>query len=391
MSKEHLGGKNPVRPVPPHLDRESPFHKAWEEFMSLHPRTESVVRLDQEAAIVADLGTGTPVLVRGNWRIGKTSMILTVAKAHFQDESAMYIDVGHYAGSKSESSPEGFRKLFGIDHVRDLIVDKENVDQGSPSYYDRPRREEVKKDIIDSDKGAFEYLNDYLNARGEHAVVGIDEVIGYSGRPEMLQHIADISKFPSIRLMVVLHRFHEHEPMFRSLFESFDSQYIRTLALEETARLVRHGLRETPIKFTDGAVEAVHEFTGGRPMEINNLCAAMFDPFRVSDYAIHRDVYEAKDILKFTEEDFWKTREVFQVATHTYERVFRHAMSAQERALISGLLKGENFLDGDVSSLAEVNAVRKDPNTGRWHINGRLFQRIMEEQIEIDKVAKKCI
>ncbi|MDP3769701.1 MAG: hypothetical protein Q8R40_02070 [bacterium] len=88
------------------------------------PISDSIVRLDQEAEIAGELHDGASVLIRGNWRMGKTSMVRSLETHQFGAESSLFIDaMGE--GMGRDVSLEDFKKHFGAYKISRFIAERE--------------------------------------------------------------------------------------------------------------------------------------------------------------------------------------------------------------------------------------------------------------------------
>lgn len=213
--------------------------------------------------------------------------------------------------------------------------------------------------------------------------MSLDEVIGFAEQPEKLKYLADLKGLDNIQLAIVLHRFASFENSFKEIFDGYETHFVKQLTLEEVGTLVRKPLEGTQITFTDDAIQRIFEFTGGRPMEINNVCHALMDQF--SEHKNYRFTYRAEDIDGLTGKETWQFGESFRVAIDTYKRVYGRSMSDEERAIIDRLIEeGEvavSEIDTEkVQPLIDTTFVAKDESKGIYRINGVLFKRVVSEQ-----------
>ena len=74
------------------------FERVANEYGLVHPIRDSIVRLEQEDQIAETLRSGEPVLIRGVWRMGKTSMALSLGKHKFGEENSLPITLPGKAG-----------------------------------------------------------------------------------------------------------------------------------------------------------------------------------------------------------------------------------------------------------------------------------------------------
>ncbi|MDP3769702.1 MAG: hypothetical protein Q8R40_02075 [bacterium] len=226
-------------------------------------------------------------------------------------------------------------------------------------------------------------MNDYLASKGEKAFLSLDEIIGFAEQPEKMKYLAGLKNLSQVQLAIVLHRFASFEDSFKEIFDGYETHFVRQLAIEEVGALVRKPLEGTHITFTNGAIQRIFEFTGGRPMEVNNICRALMDQF--SEHKNYRFMYRAQDIDGLTGKETWQFGESFRVAIDTYKRVYNFSMSDEERAITDRLIEeGEvpvSEIDADtIQPLIDTTFVTKDESKGVYRVNGILFKRVLSEQ-----------
>lgn len=356
------------------------FGEVARKYEPAMPIPDSIVRLDQEAEIAETLRGGKPILIRGNWRMGKTSMTRSLETHQFGKENSIIMDAMAESAGRDESL-EDFQQHFGAYRIAQFIAERELP---GAEFQDRHKKEdEVRKQIAESQKSPFEFLNDYLTQRGEKVFMSLDEVIGLAEQQEKLKYLANLKSLNSIQLAIVLHRFASFENSFKEIFDGYETHFVQPLTLEEVGTLVREPLEGTRIAFTDDAIQRIFEFTGGRPMEINNVCRALMDQF--SEHKNYRFTYRAEDIDGLTGKETWQFGESFRVAIDTYKRVYGRSMSDEERAIIDRLIEeGEvsvSEIDAEkVQPLIDTTFVAKDESKGIYRVNGVLFKRVVSEQ-----------
>ena len=344
------------------------------------PIADSIVRLDQETEIAQKLRNHTPILIRGNWRMGKTSMAASLEAHQFGAESSLFIDaMGE--GMGRDVSLEDFEKHFGVYKIGRFIAEKEFL---GAELKDRFEKEDhIRKQIQKSQKKPFEFLNDYLSEKGEKVFLSLDEVIGLAEQPEKLKYLAGLKNLSQVQLAVVLHRFASLENSFKEIFDGYETHFIRPLTIEEVGTLIRRPLEGTSITFTDDAVQKVFEFSGGRPMEVNNFCHALMDQF--SEHKKYRFTYRAEDIEELAGKETWQLGESFRVAIDTYRRVYSRSMSDGERAITDRLVQEGEILTSEVSPdtiqpLIDTTFVTRDDTKGVYRISGELFKRVLADR-----------
>lgn len=351
------------------------------QYEPAHSIQDSIVRLDQERAIADDLDAGTPVLIRGNWRLGKTSMVMSLRTHKYGDANTLFIDAMGEVSEKDESIDD-FRKHFGRSKVARFIAERESAGDNMEKQWEE--RDKLRDEIAQSGKTPFEYLDDYLEGKDEDVFLGLDEVIGYAGEhPDRLRYLAGVKDLKHVKPAIVVHRIAEYEDELRDIFDGYKTHFIRALTEDEVAKLVRQPLEGTSIVFTDDAIQEIFGFTGGRPMEVNNLCSALMDPF--SEHKNQKLVYRVEDVRGITEKESWQLRDSFRVAIDTYGRVYNRSMSEGERVIVDRLIAQGELPVPDipaeaVQALIDTTYVRKDDQKGTYTINGELFKRVIQEK-----------
>lgn len=356
------------------------FGEVARKYEPAMPIPDSIVRLDQEAEIAETLRGDKPVLIRGNWRMGKTSMIRSLETHQFGSENSIIIDA-MAEGAGRDESVEDFQKHFGAYTIAGFIARREFTGAELKDRFEK--KNEIRKQISESQKSPFEFLNDYLAQRGEKVFLSLDEVIGFAEQPEKLKYLADLKSLRNVQLAIVLHRFASFENSFKEIFDGYETHFVRPLTLEEVGALVRKPLEGTQITFTDDAIQRIFEFTGGRPMEINNVCNALMDQF--SEHKNYRFTYRAEDIDGLTGKETWQFGESFRVAIDTYKRVYGRSMSDEERAIIGRLIEIDEIPISEidpttVQPLIDTTFVAKDESKEIYRINGGLFKRVVSER-----------
>ncbi len=341
----------------------------YEQHRPIH---DSIVRLDQEAAIAQTLEDNTPVLVRGVWRMGKTSMIESL-NTHRSSEKghSLVIDAqGEYKVSRTTPIDE-FRRQFGARTVSHFL---------SSLDADRSYQPET------ATQSPFEFLNSVLQQREEILYLSIDEVIKYYEDPAKLHYIASLAQLSNIRLSVVLHRIAPIEDVATEAFGDFETYYVRALSLDEVALLVRRPLEGTHVTFTNEAIQRIFEFTGGRPIEVNHLCRNLLIPsFRSVRPTF---TYDAADIDQFTQRSLYALYEAgIQNPQDNAKHVYASALSKQEQDLIAQIatstspgVPASEVDKSAVQPLIDITYVKetKQPDgTVTYQINGELLHSVL--------------
>lgn len=352
------------------------FNKVAKKYEQRREIPDSIVRLDQEGKIAEDLRDGNPVLIRGNWRIGKTSMAESLKTHQFGDKNSLLIDARTYV-TRPEESLDVFKKNFAISKISEFISQLESGD----AFNSQKIEEQIKK----SNKTPFEFLNDYFSQKGEKVFLSIDEIVWFAQEPEKLKYLADLKDLSHMQVAPVLHRIALREDLFKETFNGYKTHFIRALTVEEVGILIRGPLKGTAITFTDDAVQKIFEFTGGRPLEVNNICYAVMGAKSI--FKDHKFTYRAKDIEKLTggrTNNLKGQISPFGDAIYNYEAVYEWSMSDEERIIIKKLAKENEISISEINAdkiqpLIDTTFVVKDDSKGVYRINGQLFKRVILE------------
>lgn len=342
------------------------------------PIRDSIVRLDQEREIFDDLQNHVPVLVRGNWRMGKTSMVWSLEKHRYSENQVIKQDVAA-RGPFDDELPE-FRKRFGLFDVSDYLQNSSEAKAESQNSVED--RKFWQEQIKASGKTPFEFLDEWLEEKGERVLVSLDEAIALADKPDKLAYLAELQHLKNISLCIVLHRFSKYEELFSKTFPDFKTYFVRPLSVAEVGAIVRQPLQNTNIEFTDEAIQRIYAITGGRPMEVNHICRALLDPF--SEITKMRFIYRAEDVDALSSRELWDLEGVFRVELSNYEKVYSHSMSNEERSVVDRLIsEGEvPVSEWDVAlvkPLIDTTFVAEDKEKGVYRINGELFRRVVED------------
>lgn len=372
------------------------FHNVADEYEQTREISNSIVRLDQEDEIADELRGGTSVLIRGNWRIGKTSMAVSLETHQFGTENSLLIDVRLVFDPKTNdirwlnTSLKDFKKKFCIDQIAEFIAKKELSNKKSKNEYtirnEYKIRDEIKGQIQKSKKLPFKFLNDYFSKKGEKFFLSFDEIIIFGRQPEKLEYIANLKNLSQVQVAMILHRYTLYEDSFKEIFSGYKTHFIRALTVEEVGILIREPLKNTAIIFTNDAIQKVFEFTGGRPMEVHNLCYQLMSP--KSFCSEYKFTYRAKDIEKLAEGKLRaESGYPFEVAISNYKRIYEESMSDEERLIIKKLVQENEIPISEINAniiqpLINTTFVVKDDRKGVYRINGQLFKRVILDLLD---------
>ncbi|HNZ86837.1 MAG TPA: hypothetical protein PLD95_04730 [bacterium] len=331
---------------------------------------DSIVRLEQEEKIYKNLEDNQPVLIRGNWRSGKTSMLKSLKNHKFGKENSIFID----ASTIFSNSIDEFKSNFGKYQIIEFL-----------SQHTKQNENEIAGEIFNSKKTPIEYLIQYLDKNKENNVfLGIDEVITLAQKnPQALEYIASLKNINQIKLAVVLHRFHSYEEKFQEIFNGFETHFLKPLSLDEVKKLITEPLKGSPVTFSDDAIEEILKFSGGRPYEINNLLNKIMSSY--SEISKQKFSYIKEDIEEVANNYFELSAEMNNVV-YNYEAIYLRSLSQQERGVIDTLVRDKqipisNIERNVIQPLIDTSFVKEDKNKNIYTINGSFFETCLEKNL----------
>ncbi|MEI6510837.1 MAG: hypothetical protein WCO25_02225 [Candidatus Uhrbacteria bacterium] len=293
---------------------------------------ESVVRLDQERAVADSLRAGRPVVIRGVWRAGKTSLGHALRR-NFPGPF-VHEDVGPYG---TELSAESFRTSLA-----------ETVDGQS----------------------------------GNERTIVIDEAIALADRPDLLV-VIDGLRVPGVRLAVVAHWTRDTDQTMRRAFDGYDSHFVRGLTKDEVRLVALRPFAGTPVAFTDAAIDRLASLSGGRPLEVQLLCSALLDPSK----PFWRDdaTFDAADVDRLSGNET-AMRQLADEGLSHYRKVYDFAFDDEDRALFRSIAENGGVAAGDadpvrVQPLLDIGYLRRDGD-GSYRANGELFERFVRTRVK---------
>ncbi len=354
------------------------FKKLAQKYDSFSPVEDSQVRRTIEQAVTEDLQAGKPVLVRSHWRMGSSSLIKAVTQRNFAENSIVTDCQGF---SYEEGTPiEVVGQTFAIWEIAEYIASKQVSDPGLDAY---DRGNAVEREIESSGKTPAEFLNDFLAERGETAILAVEEAVTFED-PQRLQLIAQIKDLPNIKLMVMLHRISAMEGAYSQVFEGFTSHYLQPVDLEEATMIIRGPLEGSGIRFTDGAIKALYEASGGRPMEINSLCQLLLDPSGgEKTHYVPRVIYDEASVRAMIDHvlksNLMYDDGFLRNVGNNYEQIWYVGLRSEERELITqiardGISFGEEVNVGAIQPLIDLALVQVEPDKKTYRVNGELLR-----------------
>lgn len=359
---------------------------------------ESVVRLEDMEEIRNALLEGDSCLIRGNWRIGKSTM-LEALKHCFLDSLEFSAEAYMRLPLKGM---DVFRNEFGLREVSSLAAYMDTEFRDPESTYQHVRAPEIAEQIKDANINPFEYLNNVCSRCGKVGYIFIDELITFIDYPDIMKYLASLKDHSNLRMCMVLHHIgrDSNEGTMAEIFQGYSSYYVRKLTFEEAREMIKYVLGSSGIGITDEAVQVLLDYTGGRPMEINYSMAEMLDLQSVSSSP--KILIECEDVQRFFSY-IYKDEEVdFDLFTDAelgsaisnYIRIYESALNKQERRVVRSIVKSRDGVPaGKVKKevrdpLLRLEIIYLDSDTNTYKINGRLFEGTIRNYLK-NKRRKK--
>jgi hypothetical protein len=316
--------------------------RARPEYPSPGPVYKSFIRKKQERKILQTLEGGENVLIRGPYRIGKTSM-LTNLMAHFKRTGAILI------------SPQG----CGVE-IKDA--------KGLKKF--------LKEEIHWSFDGVTVSSDDPLGElaqKCERPFLALDEIIMLGDNPDALDYIKNsLSAHKNLRAALVIHAGAENDKIVRDFFSSLGAHFITAVSRGETKELVLKPLGGHPEIFAP-FVEKIYELSGGIPILVNRLCRGLVRIIKSSDSAI-----VAEEAIK----DFLNMGKEFQALYRQgleglLKGLALTCLSPEDKKIIVALVSGQSLRDAfleRVAYLSQLGMIRTESDSATYKINGEILQ-----------------
>lgn len=340
------------------------FYQLGTGFVERLPVADSIVRLDQEHKISDLLIEGRPVAVRGFWRMGKTSMLEAVEKYSSISEIKLFVEPQIRVNPQKEFSLE-----FAILETSNLIAKIENE---AGLNVDQNNQEEVAHKIEESGLPPLVFLAEYLQSKGKTAVIFVDEVIKLKNESEV-SFIAGLSKYSSLKICAVLHQNNDDEATYDRYFADYEQIYVRKLNLDEVREILHRPLKDSAVMFTESAVQWIYEFTGGRPMEVQNVGREMVVNATVKNQTAVID----SAILENSKRSLQRYGGPLSTALENYRKVYEHALSELQMKLVTSLAKAQIVRIGEIDlSIVQplINCTWITEVDGNYQLNGELLK-----------------
>ena len=362
---------------------------------------DSVVRVDQTEKIVESLLNNRMVVVfvRGFWRVGKTSLLHSVAKK-FGQEDSLIIDAGGESWFDfNQKEFEDFKKVFCINSVAKFLEEKSGK-----------KKEEIEKEIECSGLYPLAYLNSQVVLKDKTIFVALDEVIGFVNSKEFADYIDEIRRLTNLHVVVVVHSNVSYEDSFKNNFlkdkENTEVIFPRALTVEEIALMVQKYKGDMEIALSQEALALIHEYTGGMPREVNYFLLRLFKPEPYEDLNLglspKKLIYRAKDIQKIIESanhshiewpEYYNYRRIF-FGVNTGDKI---AVSEDELDIMRQIYKNGEIDFAEIDTIEKAQAVEhmvntmfvyKDEQKGIYRFSGGIVRHFFDrhsEQILLSK------
>lgn len=352
------------------------------QIYNLSQRKYFIPRL-QEGEILADLNAGKPIIVRGMWGTGKTSLLFSLM-GRFGDVSSFYVQCGRPRATASATK----------DSLNAVITRKIMTRLGLDTEDKR-----LTSTIMTDPVG---FLDQHFANLGGRALLIVDEAVRYLSEPQVLRYIAGFGKYSNVSLAVVIHFRYEAE--IEDVFSGFNRHVVRPMNLQEIDALVGHYVRDTGVSLSKSAKARLRAISGGRPLEVAHLVDLLLSPrhyiheptssnltardvnrMMEKFYAIVRDI-GAESEANGRHEDIACSVECSEAASTTwvfyhYRNIVRRIGDAG-RQLMSELAQRDldqsdilaRFSPELVQDLMDMTIVGYNRNSKRYYLNGELFR-----------------
>jgi len=343
------------------------------------------LRYDLITAIEQDLESGQPVLLRGFWRVGKSS-ILRKLELNYGEKNTIREDmVGAQMSNEQKSLAEFQKRLLSYD------IASFTLQQDSPTAEraDFNAADKLAREIENSDTDPADYLKNYLDRTGKTATILLDEVTSFIPRPDQLEYISRAFIHPKIKLVISLHYFPSQENLFAQTFKDYKSHSMRPLTTEELATIARKPTEGSPVRYTKDFVAALEDITGGRPWEAVYISGSMMGD---EIYSKQKLIYRKEDLDRLMSfscrqlmDSEGRGQRSFIKNIFDFYRSIYFVMSDEQKVLLEKLAESRGLSIAEVDPqiadyLVKTTAIIKDEKQGTYKINGELLRKAIVEK-----------
>ena len=380
--------------------------RPMKRFDPYSPEKESRVRLDIQGAIARDLKNGRPVIIRGLYQSGKTSLLFSLMNNELKGENYIHIDSSTCLDKDSVNFVYPVVTLlvnrdFGFDTTKNELLSilenraREAGKDPETAYdeYEATERElfnlhleEIQAWKTKTGRSELEYLNEFLAAEGETAYLLFDETTRYFQKEstEAINMLESAKSLSNIRSAYVIHYAPSLSQEIDTFSKGVEEYWMRPLKPFETRTVVEEAAEGRNISISKKAADRIHALTGGRPFEQRELISRIF--------MLHENL-RMIGIRHVEEAATWVMQEDMQRFNLIGGQNLR-ALSDEDRALLSlivklGPISKKGVLEEDVAPLIKAGVLAEDRDARTYRINGILFENMVRSWIAMEERSKK--
>lgn len=317
------------------------------------PAFRTNLRLDQENTIATDLEAGRPVLIRGFFRMGQTSMMRALENRFAPD--FIQVDVRDI----HQKDLEELETLFDIHALRFL----------------------AKREVTTQRQGALRYLSNHLQDQNQGVLVSVNEGGALPHNRDHARFVADMQHLPGLQLAVQMPYMDTGESVVAEFFEGFKTHKLRALRQEEVDKLTKGVTTrlESSTAFTNGALDELFELSGGRPWDVAASCE-----YFLREKKLKTDV-NSDDVKKLLEMGITDLNQTYlRGPLIEYASIYRQLLTPVQRQVVNTVRKDGIIVAGtqaeDVAvSLVEASWFKLDPDKSGYVFNGVLLKKALTE------------
>lgn len=360
------------------------FEDLAQEYSTVMPVENSVVRIKQQTEILKALEAGTPVVIEAHKRQGKTSMLKSLGN-QWQEKNGtepLYIDMNKRDSEWAMVSPEQFQSELGKKEIIKFI--NNNFSEISPA--------EVASEM--DGKNPFQALDNLMGKYGKEALLEIDELFQTGkkndGRLETLAE--NLKNLKNVKVLLAWHPFDTVSEQAGAAFKEYARTPIKPLSLEDAKILIERPLKKlgSDVSFSDEAIKKIFDYAGGRPMDMNLFCGQLTGG---GDFVAAQTMrYEKKDIEDFIAKnnlnDTYFAAQGFRAISADIPEIYRLDLNKEHKNAINLLIKsgGEvkisDIAEQNANELINIGLVLRDEENNTYKINGDLAYNLLKEQVE---------
>jgi len=319
-----------------------------------------------------------PILLRGIWRTGNTSIMRALAK-----------EMG-YSGENADLSLNlSMRKAdFNLPRMSllDFLEKKVYLTGGVSKILgcirgkkDFSELKQIEEELKESGISPLKYLDQELSKTEDRkkALLVIDEATVLLKYPEALQEMNSWGNFNNIMVIANMHRIGNSEELIREELSNFEQVSVRNLTLDETKKITRIMMPDIYKSLSGDDFEELYSTTGGHPYELVMLCTYLKEYYSDNQQfgSLLKELTNPKSMT-------WQ-----YLVNNSYDRVKEFTFSDSEKVLIKDILEGKEMSEEDCDELgeglAEIGILKKE-KVGEKHIykiNGSAFEGYLKNEM----------